>query len=82
MWLRLAWDSLTAMLLPQLPECWDDRMQHHTYPVPIAASGSSLLLSESESDVTQASLKLLILLSPHLSAGVTGLHQPGLLWSY
>lgn len=59
--------GLTAILLPQLPECWDDRMQHHT----IAAAGLLLLFSESESDVIQASLRL-------LSAGGTSLHHPWL----
>lgn len=31
--------GLAVTLLPQLPECWHDKIQHHTYPVPIAASG-------------------------------------------
>lgn len=65
--------GLTATLLPQLPDCQDDRVQHHIHPGPIAAWCSLLLFSES--DVAQASLKLLIFLSPHLSARVTGLHH-------
>lgn len=61
--------GLTAILLPQLPECRDDRMQHLT----VAAAGSLLLFSESESDVIQASFKTS---DPSVSAPECWGHRP------